>query len=195
MNQLEIDLLIRKYYNGESTEEEELRLKSMLQDENLPEAYFIERDLFRSLGEAGDIPAPSEGFESMIMDRIAAVHARESTIGIRRKLYSVVAVAASLLIIISSYFLVYSNQRPEDTFTDPELAYIQTLEVLRMVSEGLNSGKNMMSDLSYISEAAESIEIVGYAGRNVTNQLKPLEYFDKGLKIVGSTTKGNNEVN
>jgi len=183
MRNSELDRLLERYYAGETTVSEEERIREILDSEDLPGLYLTERELFRVLASDEGIPAPSAGFEKSIMERIDFEEERSRISTIKRKLYSAVAVAASLLIAVSSYFIIFSNQNPRDTFTDPELAYLQTVEVLRIVSEGLNSGSSRLSDLAYIDQATENIGIFRRSNESVSKKLEPLGYLDKGLKI------------
>jgi len=195
MRNSELDLLLERYYAGETTVAEEKKIREFLEMGSLPEIYHPDREIFKAFASGESIPATSAGFEDSIMARIDIEEGRSRVTMIKRRLYSAVAVAASLLIITSSYFIFAGNQKPSDTFTDPELAYIQTIEVLRFVSDGLNSGTNRMTDLAYIDRAAENIKVLGETNSNVAKQLEPLGYFEKGLKLVGKATGGENSKN
>lgn len=195
MDNQEIDEMLNRYYMGESSAEEERLLKELMLGGDLPEKYDLEREMFAGFEEGDDIPEPSDGFEQAIMARIDHEEDSLRSRVLRRRFYSTVSVAASLLIIISSYFILLTNSGPDDTFTDPDLAYIETMQVLRMVSEGLNSGKNQLSDLAYINQAYEKIEMIGNTSSDVTRQLEPLSYINRGINIIGTLPGVENEVN
>ena len=56
MNLHELDILIEKYFNGESSVEEESRLNDLLESADLPEKYFAEKEMFASFISGEDIP-------------------------------------------------------------------------------------------------------------------------------------------
>lgn len=190
MERSELDLLLEKYYRGETTSLEEARIRVLLEDNNLPSTYISEKEMFSAFTSGESIPEPSERFMDNILERIDAVEDRSRITGVKRKLYSAVAVAASLLVMISSYFIFSANQKPGDTFSDPELAYLKTMEVLYIVSEGLNSGSNSLSDLAYIESATEDMKVLSNANASVAKHLETLGYFEKGLKLVDEKVTG-----
>lgn len=193
MGNSELDRLLDLYYRGEAGTDEEARLREILEKDDLSAVYLPEKEMFNAYASGDDIPGPSTGFEDSIMERIDLEEKRVSLSAIKHKIYAAVAVAASILIIISTYFVVFTNSRPADTFSDPLLAYEQTLEVFRLVSVGFNSASDRMTDLAYINQATESIEIIGKANVTVSKQLEPIGYFDMALRLVGKSTGGQNE--
>jgi hypothetical protein len=113
-------------------------------------------------------------------------------ISLKRKIYSAVAVAATLLIMISSFFLVRNNSGPEDTFDDPILAYNATIEVLTRVGETLNTGSDVISELSVISTAENSLRRISQPARIISREMESLKYIEKSLDILDMGT-GKNE--
>lgn len=190
MNQPDLDRLIDRYYDGTTTTEEEQLLRQVLLSDDLSPDYYAEREMFLAFSNGDEIPQPSQQFESAIMERIESEERRNTMFNARRKLYSVVAVAASFLIVISSYFILFQNNRPADTFTDPQNAYLETIQALRIVSEGLNYGTSQMADLSYLSEAKDNLGILGRTSATVSGKLEPLGYIDRSIRMINTGGEG-----
>jgi hypothetical protein len=72
MNEEELKRLIEKYYNGESTEEEESALRDYFRKGNIPEGYEAEKLIFSYYTESAELPEPSLDFEARILAGIDA---------------------------------------------------------------------------------------------------------------------------
>jgi hypothetical protein len=194
MNQQELDKLIEKYYQGLTDEEEEKRLFDKISSGKLPAEY--SEDLAILMGLAGgkdDIPEPDSGFEARIMEAIDRDDSGARVISLKRRIYSAVSVAATLLIVISSYLLVRNNGQPADTFDDPVLAYNATIEVLSRVGETLNTGSDVISELSVISTAEDNLNRLSEPARIISKEMESLKYIEKSMDILdmGSGRKDN----
>lgn len=185
MNLQELDKLIQKYYQGRTSEDEEERLFKILSTEDLPSVYSEDLAMLKILAGADkDIPEPDSGFESRILQAIDRADSDARIISLKRKIYTAVAVAATLLIMISSFFIVRNNSRPEDTFDDPILAYNATIEVLSRVGETLNTGSDVISELSVISSAENSLSRLSQPARMISNKMESLKYIEISMDIL-----------
>ena len=194
MNLQELDKLIEKYYQGLTDEEEEKSLFDKISSDKLPAEY--SEDLAILMGLAGgndDIPEPDSGFEARIMEAIDRADSGARVISLKRRIYSAVSVAATLLIVISSYLLVRNNSQPSDTFDDPVLAYNATIQVLSRVGETLNTGSDVISELSAISTAEDNLTRLSEPARIISKEMESLKYIEKSMDILdmGSGRKDN----
>ena len=128
-----IEALVEKYLEAETTLKEEAKLQ----------AYFCSGDVAPHLQQY--VPMFSY-FEAAREERFAGKMHYNSG---RRKVYSWVAVAASIMILLG----VVSQQNEQvnefGTYEDPELAMQKTKEALDMVSRYMNTGTE---DLGYLQE-------------------------------------------
>lgn len=184
MNLQELDKLIQKYYEGETTEADEEKLFELLSSGHLPPEYTRDISIITGLSGSEDIPEPDMGFEARIMNAIDNSEQQGRVISLKRRIYTTVSVAASLLIIISSYLMLRPGSQPEDTFSDPVLAYNATLEILGRVSQTMNTGSDVISELSLISKAEDKLTKFSEPARLVSKELEPLKYIDKSIDIL-----------
>lgn len=194
MNLQELDKLIQKYYQGISNEDEEERLLKILSSEELPPEYSDDLAMLKLMFEGDeDIPEPDSGFEARIMEAIDKADTGAGIISLKRKIYMAVSVAATLLIVISSYFIVSNNTQPADTFDDPVLAYNATIQVLSRVGETLNTGSDVISELSVISVAEDNLTRISQPARIISNKMESLKYIEKSMDILdmGSVNNDN----
>lgn len=183
MNSGEIKRLLEKYYAGESTSGEELLLKKFFSMDNIPPDLKVDQEIFRYYIQAAEIPEPSADFEKKIISAIGneEVH---STRFRRRRLFGMVSgIAAAMLILAGSYFFFAGRSEPRDTYTDPELAYAETMKILHEVSSRLNSGTKALGHLSDLqNETRKTMATVSRSASVLEENIKPL---DKVLDVLG----------
>lgn len=172
--------LLEKYYNGETSIEEELRLKEYFSGKDVLPGYEAEKEIFRLYSASGQIAAPDDELEARI--KIAIDHLEEPkmkrTPVIRR--YTVMSIAAGLLILIASYFMLKHHAEPKDTFSDPRLAYAETMKILNEVSYKLNKGTSALEPVRKVARAAQSgLGSVSKSASVLTDNLKQIRMIDK----------------
>ena len=192
MNTQEITRLLEKYYRGESTEDEELTLKNIFISENVPEEFAVEKEIFRYYSDSLEIPDPSIEFEKKI---IAAIDNSESNAGIRnssRMLMTILSAAAGLFLVICSYFLFARKTVPRDTFSNPEIAYAETVKILYEVSAQLNRGTEALEPVRKFGDVtAKTYASINKSTTLIENNLRNLDYFQKAINMVHSPMKIN----
>ncbi|MEQ8241075.1 MAG: hypothetical protein RIA69_17800 [Cyclobacteriaceae bacterium] len=130
-----IDRLLRKYWNGESTLDEEKELKQYFQAKSGSEPYF---------------------------DQIVQAREVQNKVGFKypvrnvRKWY---ALAASVALLISvSLFFLKEEHANEYIVDDPKEAYEVTRKALLMISDGLNEGTQYTAEIKRLNKAQEFIQ-------------------------------------
>ena len=194
MNRGELDRQIERYYNGDSTEEEEQALRELFINEDVPEGYEAERAVFGYCKSAVDIPALSLDFESRIMSAIDATEHSTVSSGLRRSFLPWMSAAATVLILVGSWFFFIHRSDDEDTFTDPKIAYAETIKILLDVSEKMNRGAAALEPVRKIDQiASRSIKTVsrstGKIGKNLEDLGNVLEPLEKSGKEVNEKIK------
>lgn len=157
MKHTEIEVLLERYYNGESSDLEEAQLLAFFKHEEMPDHLEIDKTLFLSMKELSssleiDVPVNLEEDISTLIDDVPSEKKRFSV-----KLRWVGSVAASLVI---SLFIGYQMKK-----SDTEKALMAQIEVQRqiedaliLVSTKLNSGMSELANAD--SKMTSSIKIV-----------------------------------
>jgi hypothetical protein len=181
MKEEELKRLVEKYYNGESTEEEENTLRDFFNTNNVPEGYEAEKEIFSYFNGPVDIPEPSIDFEARIMAGIDASVRVTGTQKTRRTIISIMSTAAGLILLAGSYFLFVKKPETADTFSDPKIAYAETVKILRDVSFQLNHGVRVLEPVSKINKVkVKSFETISKSSRVVERNLG---YLQKTIEI------------
>jgi len=191
MNWSVLKKLLEKYFDGSSSADEEKKMLELLEHENLPSEFSEDRIMITGLFGNEEIPEPSPDLDKKIMTAIDESERNRKIISGKRRLYSIVAVAAAILIIISFWFILEDKSRVIDTYSDPQLAYNETIEVLYRVSSNLNKGRDQMEELSMISQTKSRLNLIPESRDAVARELKALKYIENSIELLGMDEKNN----
>jgi hypothetical protein len=180
MSTEELNRLLGKYYNGDCTEEEERILRGYFLQDDVPEGYNAEKVIFGYYNSSGDIPEPSADFEARIMSGIDAVDTENESRKFRRYILPYLGAAAGLLILAGSWFFFVHRSETGDTFSDPQIAYAETINILLNVSSQLNHSSRSLEPVSQINEmASKSFRTINKKTLLVEKSLKNLDDLRK----------------
>jgi hypothetical protein len=184
MKEEDLKRLIDRYYSGESTEEEEIALRDYFKKGNIPEGFEAEKVIFGFYSESEDIPEPSIDFEARILAGIDASERQNASLKLKKYLLPLIGTAAGILLLAGSYFFFAGRAESSDTFKDPEIAYAETIKILREVSLQLNRGAQVLEPVGKMNEATKkSFETINRSARMVQKNLKSLDYLKNSDKI------------
>ena len=149
MTTKEIEAILAKYYDGNSTLREEHQLKEFFLRTDIPEHLLAHKPIFGFFTEEGDV-ATSEAFEPAFEEKLRQGKV-VSLINRRRKITYALSIAASIMLvtglIITFQSGMFTPSQPFGTISDPDLAYIEARNALFMVSERFNTGMDKASQL------------------------------------------------
>ncbi len=158
MDSKQLEQLLEKYWNCETTLEEELELRAYFQRNDVPDNLLETAALFRYF-ENEKSKALSESFNEVVTKQIKK---RQGG-----KLVSMVSwvqmarVAAGIVVVVvAGYFIRQEvrKQYPEDTYSDPKLAFEETKKALMMISKSFGKAKQEASKINMFNEAEKKIQ-------------------------------------
>jgi hypothetical protein len=185
MKKEELKQLIEKYYDGQTTLGEEKILRDWFAENEAPEGYETEKEIFSYYHETEEIPEPSADLDSRIL---AAVHGDQGKRGssrLGRILLPAMSAAAGILIMLSLWlFIERKNSVEKDTYSDPQIAYAETMKILKDVSVRMNRGTAAMTPVGKINEVkTKSLESISKSSRTVTRNLHTLSFLRNSDEI------------
>jgi hypothetical protein len=196
MNTEEIKRLLEKYYNAESTEEEELKLRKFFSQEDVPEDFREVKEIFRYYLQVSDIPEPSANFEKKIISAINAEYPGTEKAKSRRLFFLLTGIAAGLLILTGSYFFFLFKAEPRDTFSDPDIAYAEAMKILYDVSSRLNHGTQALEPILKMQDfTKKSFNNINKSTSIIEEKLKSLDHFRKAMEIININNKSQTNNN
>lgn len=150
----EIKALLERYYRGETTLPEEQQLKSYFQQNHVPDELEADRETFRFLSGLSfeEMPLPP-GLEERLSSSICRWEKADTPQArpkVRRPMVSLMkwstGIAAALVIAAGAgWYALKANDRPRDTFDNPELAYIEAQRALQLFAAALDKGQSQVS--------------------------------------------------
>ena len=168
MEYKEIEELLNRYLEGETTLEEEAFLKDYFSKPGLSQEHAEMQEMFRYFADKKDEAAPP--FD--IRDQLTMLVENESKFENRNRFRNIIAWAgsAAAVLVISSGIFQYVN-RPEtfvkDTFKDPRLAYIETKRALLLISKTMNRNTSGLKYLAKVDESFEHMRKMGEINKMV----------------------------
>lgn len=163
MDYKRLDDLLTKYWSVELTEKEELELKDLLKHEPLTQEMQKVAEMFEYFESEQTQDVLGDDFDEQLLTRIINPD-------LRPKRYSNILgyawkIAAALIILLLAWVMAVkidnAQQIPiyaQDTFDDPQTAYLETKKALMMLSQQLNKGEEYINEISIFNEATKKIE-------------------------------------
>jgi hypothetical protein len=183
MKKEEFDILLERYYAGETTPDEERRLKNLFLSGDVPEGYESETDIFRFIDEESLVPPCSQDLSERIISALPD-QTGGLRITVRRRIYQFSGAAAAILVIIASWLFLTRSTEPADTFDDPKVAYAEAMKVLYEVSSKLNEGVGSLQPVSKMNSASvRTIGVFDETARKAARDLKSLEYINQTIEM------------
>jgi hypothetical protein len=163
-----LDALVEKYWDGETTVEEEKELKHFFSTcdlSQLSEPMQEVAQLFQYYMAQEQQPVLSTTFDEKLLDQLKT---RPFTQVERRSsvFFNLLKLAACLVLVVSAVWIFRNQQQARnvppgltelDTYEDPQQAYEETRKALLLVSAQLNRGKSYASEIRKINEAEEVV--------------------------------------
>jgi hypothetical protein len=184
-----IEELLEKYYNGETTLEEERKLHWYFQTHDVPMHLKPDAEIFRyHYRQTREEVSP--GLSERLAKLIDEQNRKSKYFLPVRTIRLISAVAASVLILLALWIGVGRNimqqkqvARYTDTFDDPQLAYLETKKALILVSEKLNAGTEHLQHLKKYNQSIRMLEPVLSFGPSM-QRLDKISKFNEATELI-----------
>lgn len=149
-----IKKLLEKYYEGDTTLEEETVLRDYFNNEDVPQELQKYQSQFVFYQQEREIKYQNYDYE---LPKVSEIYHT------RRRSYWITAAAAAILLIFSMMLFLPQNpffhkQRNVITVTDPDSTYEITQYALYAVSKNLNEGFGKLNKLEYLEDGMNAIK-------------------------------------
>ena len=159
-----IEQLLEKYWNGDTSVEEEQQLQRFFSEDEVPDHLEGVASLFQSFNADRQFKQLDDDFDEALFRKIEKPKKQFSW-------QSWLSIAATILLLVVSAFWVQdilpdqvetpvsdSQTIEKDTYEDPQLAYEQTREALLLISSMMNKGTQQVEKLEKFHEAQETVK-------------------------------------
>lgn len=160
MDSKNMEDLLKKYWDCETTLEEEKQLREYFGGNNIPDQWKDTAALFRYFEETKKKSLPDLAFEGEVMHKL---HAPKKS-KVVRLIYNTMRIAAGLAVVLAAMWFIRNEIRettPQavvDTYDDPNLAFEETKKALLMISKSFGTAEEQARKINLFNEAQEEIQ-------------------------------------
>ncbi len=150
-----IKQLLERYYDGETSLEEEASLRAYFKNNEVPEELLTAKMQFQFFAEAQKEQLTKEVFEERLY---TPPKAKVRKLRLPRFAY---AAAASVALLLAGYFLLPTNTTPKRQYSsrkNPEQAYEDTKRALLFISAHLNKGTKDVKKIKKLHQAKQHVQ-------------------------------------
>ncbi len=160
MDSNRIENLLSKYWNCETSLEEEQQLREYFKGGDIPEQWKERAALFRYFEENKKKTLSDVAFDAAVMQNVQPQKKGKLV----KLFYNSMRIAAGIAVLVMAVWFVRKEVRvttpPEvvDTYDDPQLAFEETKKALLMISKSFGTAESQAKKLNMFNEAQEEIQ-------------------------------------
>ena len=158
MDSKKIEELLQKYWDCETSLEEEQQLHAYFRQENVPDQWKETATLFHYFEQQKN-KGVNPQFDKAILANLKKPAGRVTNL-----VQTSLKIAAGVAVLIAAVFFVRQEIQKsdplamEDTFDNPEQALEETKKALLMISKGFGSAEKQAKKINMLNEAQEKIQ-------------------------------------
>lgn len=156
MDYNQLEALIKKYWDCETSLEEEERLREWFRTHEVPERFKETASLFSYFDEQKQ-KATGDKFDKQITKKLAG-SAKGKTVGLWQ---TGLRIAAGIAVVAAAIFFMRDEiqDKPEiAVIEDPQKAFEETKKALMMISKGFSSAEEQAKKINVLNEAEDKIK-------------------------------------
>jgi hypothetical protein len=163
MDSKQLEQLLEKYWNCETSLEEEQQLREYFRG-SVPENLKDTADLFRYFEAQQSHSVEGIDFDAVVRKKIKQQQPEGRSV---KMFFNYARIAAGLIVVVTATYFVRQEVRkaypPEivDTYSDPKLALEETKKALMMISKGFNKAQKEAGKIKAFNEAEEKLQKQG----------------------------------
>jgi len=187
MTPAELKKLLEKFYDGQTSEPEENELRTWLNQADLPEEFFGDREYFRAMTvlkeETLDASFERELFKKLKPEKQVKT--------VRIWSLSVSGVAATIAVFLAIWFGtdLLSSKEVYGTINDPKVAFNESQKILEEVSKNLDKG--LKPAKKTVDKVEENVKKTGEINKlnKALEKTKSIHEIDNASKLLKSFSK------
>ena len=153
--------LLGRYWNGESTLEEEQQLRDHFSTSEIPEEHKETAALFKYFEQSRKKSLTDISFDRTIVEKIHKPAAKGRVASI---VFNAMKIAAGVVVLMVAIWFVRTEVRQStpqevvDTYDDPKMAFEETKKALLMISKSFGSAEKQAKKINMFNDAKEEIQ-------------------------------------
>ena len=160
MDSDKINELLNRYWNCETSLEEEQQLRAFFRENEFPEQLKETAELFRYFDTRKKKTITDTSFDKEVLKKFRIPkHGK-----IVKLVYNSMRIAAGIAVLLVAGYLVRNEIRQStatevsDTYNDPKLAFEETKKALMMISKSFGSAEQKAKKINLFNEAQQQVQ-------------------------------------
>ena len=159
MDSDKINELLNRYWNCETTLEEEAQLRAYFRNSAIPDSLNETANLFRYFDDERTTGITDITFEKQVIKKIRSPKSKT-----RSLFFNSMRIAAGIAVLLVAIWLVRMEIRKNDpvevtdTYSDPKLAFEETKKALMMISKSFNTAEEQARKINLFNEAQQDVQ-------------------------------------
>jgi hypothetical protein len=161
MDSKKIEELLNKYWNCETSLEEEQELRTYFKGHEIPTQFQEAASLFRYFEASKKKSIDDRGFDTAVISRVN----KPAKGKVIRLVYNTMRIAAGIGVLVVAVWFVRKEVRTptadvpvEDTYEDPKMAFEETKKALMMISKSFGQAEQQAQKIKIFNDAQEEIQ-------------------------------------
>lgn len=161
MDSKHFEILLEKYWQCETSLEEEKELREFFKGEAIPDSMKDVTQLFRYFENQQQQVVVGSTFDEDVKKQITSNRPKGKVV---KLMYNYARIAAGLIVVVVATYFVRQEIRKSypqdvvDTYSDPKLAFEETKRALMMISKGFGKAQKETSKIKMFNEAEMKIQ-------------------------------------
>ena len=161
MDSNKINDLLKKYWECETSLEEEQNLREYFKGQNIPEELKETAALFRYFEENKKKSINDITFDKVVVERVNVPVKKGKSVSL---VYNAMRIAAGIAVVMVATWFIRTEVRKSnpanvvDTYDDPKLAFEETKKALMMISKSFGTAEQQAKKINMFNEAQEEIQ-------------------------------------
>ncbi|NJN42337.1 MAG: hypothetical protein HC811_09070 [Flammeovirgaceae bacterium] len=151
--------LVEKYWNADTSLEEEAQLRKYFAEESVVEEWKETATLFRYYDAKRQEGVADPTFDQQVLKKIKTKPAGN----MRSLVYNMSRIAAGILVVVAIGYFVRQEAKKSspaevvDTYSDPQLAFEETKKALMILSKGFGKAQHEVGKMRVFNEAEQKV--------------------------------------
>jgi hypothetical protein len=160
MDSKKIDELLNRYWNCETSLEEEQQLREYFRGKEFPEQWKETATLFQYFDDHKKKALNDGSFDDKVLQQVTAPKEGK----VKKLFYNSMRIAAGVAVLVMATWFVRDEIRKNtpqeniDTYDDPKLAFEETKKALMMISKSFGSAEEKAKKINLFNEAQEQVQ-------------------------------------
>lgn len=161
MDSSKLQQLLQKYWDGETTLEEELWLKDYFRSNDAPDELRDVAAMFQYFDQTKQNKLNDITFDRSLIEKVSGQPKQGR---MRRLTINSMRIAAGVVVVMAATWFIKTEIRKStpqdmvDTYDDPKLAFEETKKALMMISKSFGTAEQQAKKINLFNEAQEEIQ-------------------------------------